>query len=418
QLNSSFSSRRSITGLLRQHLPHSRIIVLVAGAVVGLASVISGCATGPHPDESAWLADRNRTPIFAEDVFQPRRTVPEIDEFLALTPEQQSRFLDFFHDRSNAHLQPNQRVHEFLVQNLSDVEFGSNTLSAAQTIERQLGNCMSLALVTTAYARLGGVEAGWQLSPARPLYSSEGSVIYSADHIQTRLFSPAWKPGDDTYDPNAPLRSYLLIDYFTDQPPRRGLPLRENQMIALVYQNLGVEALAEGRVEDSFWLLREALEHDPRNGQIYNSMAVLHRRAGQEEVAEQLFAHALKLAGEDLLILRNLRRMMLAQGRDQEAERLHERIQALPDPDPYPKLAQGDQALREGRLDDALRHYRQARRIAPYLHEIDQRMAQVYLETGNIGRAQREFRRAHDNAIADADRRQYQAKLKVLREQL
>lgn len=350
------------------------------------------------------------------DLFGPRREVPEMDELLALSPEQQQQFLDFFHARQNIRLPPNRRLHEFLLRHLSEVEFGAKTLSVAETIERQLGNCMSLALVTTAYARLGGVEIGWQLSPARPLYSSEGTVIYSADHIQTRLFSMDSTLGVGEYDASAPLRTYLLIDYFTDQRPRRGRSLRENQMIALVYQNLGVEAVSEDRLSDSFWLLQEALRHDPRNGQIYNALAVLHRRAGDPDLAEKLFLYALNLTGEELLILRNLKRLMLAQGRDQDALQVQQRIDALPDLDPYPVLARGDEAFRQGRLDEALASYREARRIAPYLHEVDQRLAMVYLEQGELRRAQRELRRARDNALAEPDRRQYQAMLQGLQE--
>lgn len=355
-------------------------------------------------------------PEMAQELFQPARRVPRFDELLALTLPQKQQFLDFYHDHDQARMQPHYRINEYLTQHLSGVEFGNRTLPVAETVERELGNCMSLALVTTAYARLAGVDVGWQLSPAQPYYSSQGTVIYSADHIQTRLFSPPYGKKKGFSNANAPLRSYLLIDYFTDERPRRGSALRENQMIALVYQNLGVEAMSEGRLADSYWLLREALEHDPRNGHTYNALGVLHRRAGADELAEGLLRHALTLAGEELLILRNLRRLMLSLGRSEEAEALQQRILALPDPDPYPALVRGDKAFHQGKLDEALASYREARRIAPYLHEVDQRIAQVYLERGDLRRAKRELQRARDNAIAVTDRRQYQTKLQGLRE--
>ncbi len=411
-----FKNARSTSARVRR-LRNGRGASLNALLILVWPLIIGGCGLSPRQAENPTAPlDRDAMPEMARELFEPEREVARFDELLELTPPQQQQFLAFYHDRDQARMQPHYRINQYLKQRLSGIEFGTRTLPVAETVGRELGNCMSLALVTTAYARLVGVDIGWQLSPARPYYSSQGTVIYSADHIQTRLFAPPYGKSKGFSNANAPLRSYLLIDYFTDERPRRGPTLRENQMIALVYQNLGVEAMSEGRLADSYWLLREALEHDPRSGHTYNTLGVLHRRAGADELAEGLLRHALTLAGEELLILRNLRRLLLSQGRTEEAEQLQQRILALPDPDPYPALARGDQALRAGRLEQALASYREARRIAPYLHEVDQRMAQVYLEQGDLRRARRELQRARDNAIAGTDRRQYQAKLQSLQE--
>ncbi|MBL37532.1 MAG: hypothetical protein CMP07_03905 [Xanthomonadales bacterium] len=384
------------------------IPMLFAAAVFLLA----GCA-GQSPRQIQRDALLDRAPALNETLFGDPVAVPGFAEMVALTPAQQADFRRFFKSGVNSRHEPHQRVFEYLTRRLGDTDFQHRTLPASTTIDTRSGNCMSLALVTTAFARLADVEIGWQLADADPVYSSEGSVIYSADHIQTLLYRPSLSHNSISV---AFGRPYLLVDYYTDNSPGTGTLLSEPEMIALVYQNLAVEALADGRLEESFWLLRAALAHDAANSNLYNALAVVHRRAGDTRTAERLYRFALDEFGDRLIILRNYRRLLLAENRIDDADRVERRIMVLPDPDPYPLLGLGDEAADEGKSDAALAYYRRAAEVAPYLHEVYLKMARIHTARGDLKRAERALRKARDRAWAESDQQRYQAKLMALGE--
>lgn len=395
-------------GSFRTPVPAWRLVVLAAT----LAYLVAGCAS-----QSTRLVERQaiaqRAPALNVALFEPSPPVPEFADMIALTQEQKAEFLRFFNSGVNSRYEAHQRVFEYLTRRLGDTRFLYRTLPASTTVASRSGNCMSLALVTTAYARLAGIDVGWQLADADPMYSSEGSVVYSADHIQTRLYRPRHSHNSISVTFERP---YLLIDYYTDNAPGSGQPLTESEMIALVYQNLGIEAMAEGQLKNAFWSLRAALEYDSVNANLYNSMAVLHRRAGDSRTAERLYRFALDEFGDQLIILRNYRKLLLADNRFKEADQLERRIMVLPDPDPYPLLSLGDEAAEAGNADVALAWYRRAAEVAPYLHEVYFRMARIHTERGDLKRAERALQKARDNAWADSDQERYQAKLTTLNE--
>lgn len=395
-------------GRAKPRPPVRRISVLLVAAV----ALLAGCA-GPSPREVQRDALLARAPALNVPLFGEPVPVPEFSELVALTPEQQADFRRFFLSGINSRYEPHQRVYEYLTRRLGDTDFQQRTLSASTTIETRSGNCMSLALVTTAFARLADIEIGWQLADADPVYSSEGSVIYSADHIQTRLYRPEFSLTSHSV---AFGRPYLLVDYYTDNAPSAGTVLSETEMIALVYQNLAVEALADDRLDESFWHLRAALEYDPANSNLYNTLAVVHRRAGDSRTAEALYRFALDEFGDRLIILRNYRKLLLAENRVEDADRLERRIMVLPDPDPYPLLGLADEAADQGKPDVALAYYKRAAEVAPYLHEVYLKMARIHMQQGDLKRAERALRKARDNAWADSDQQRYQAKLMALGE--
>jgi len=380
--------------------------------VIALVVFMAGCASQP-PRQVQYDALLDRAPAFNESLFGVPGHVPDFAEMTALTPQQESEFRRFFDAGVNSRHEPHKRVYEYLTRRLGNTRFLHRTLSASETVETRSGNCMSLALVTTAFARLADVDISWQLANADPVYSSEGSVIYSADHIQTLLFRTELTHNSMSV---AFGRPYILVDYYTDYAPHSGEPLTESEMAALVYQNLAIEALAEGRLGQSFWLLRAGLQYDPANANIYNALAVVHRRAGDAQTAERLYRFALDEFGDQLIVLRNYRKLLLAQNRAEDADQLERRIMLLPDPDPYPLLGLGDEASENGDTGVALAYYQRAAEVAPYLHEVYLKIASIHTARGDLKRAQRALRKARDKAWAESDQDRYQAKLMALGE--
>lgn len=341
-----------------------------------VAALAVGCASPSRTQHDAGQEShiRLQAPTALVHLFGDADAVVPFSDLVGLTPIQEQEFLDWFHAAHRSHVPPHHRVAEYLQNRLKGVLFDHQTLGAADTLIEGKGNCVSLALVTTAVARLAGIENDWRLTMNNPIYSADGSLVFSSNHVHTRLFDPSYspQPGQITL-----VRPMVVVDYFTDQPSLfGGRTLNEPEMIALVYQNLAAEALGRRDLASSLQLALTGLGHDPDNAELYNLLGVLHQRQEALSEAESFFRHSLAL-DRQLSTLRNLEALLLRMERPEEARRISRQIQAMPDSDPFPFIQLGDRAFADGRLNTARRYYRQAHELAPYLPKLRYRIAML-----------------------------------------
>ncbi|HEX5754828.1 MAG TPA: tetratricopeptide repeat protein, partial [Arenimonas sp.] len=179
---------------------------------------------------------------------------------------------------------------------------------------------------------------------------------------------------------------------------------------SMFYTNLAGEAMAENRYREAFWLLKAALEQDPAHVGALNSLAVLHRRTGNEATAEAIYRHALDRYGDTPNLLSNYRALLLMQGREAEVADLDRRLALLPIRNPFDLVELGNYAYFQGRHQEALDFYEQAQAEAPYLHEVYWRQAVVYHSLGKLERAEKLLMTAATTAARTSDKRLYQAK--------
>lgn len=392
----------------------SSIIRIGRVGIVVSTLVLAACSAPSQKPTIAVVAANKQAespPGSRPALFGDPAGIPSFEDMIRLSPAQQRAFLQFYDGPAQREFEPHQRVANYLEERLDDVVLGRRTLGARETLQRRQGNCLSLALVTMAIAELVDVESEWVLSTTNPVYSSEGSVIYSADHVHSRLYDPTYRPTPGIL---MLLRPHVLIDYFTDRPALGGRTLPPEQSAALTFQNLAAEALARGDAATSFALASAGLAHDPVSARLYNLLGVLHRRAGALGVAERFFLHSLALSGDELVTLRNLHRLLAEQGRNAGVRRLHARILSLPDPDPYPLTRMGDAALSADEHAVARDFYRRARQVAPYLHEVYWKLSLAELEMGHETNAKRAVSRAMELARSAGKRDFYEARLERL----
>lgn len=383
-------------------------VLVVAG--VGLMLLLGACSTAPPRGQM--LSDIPvRAPPLRPDLFGAPLQVPRVEALHTLTAAQQAEFLAYFSDPMRAGQKPHERIYGYLEHRLADFTYHAKTLAAADALEQSQGNCLSLALVTTALAELGGVSYGFQRIRNRPVYESRQDFVMVADHLRTRLYDPTFVP-----DPARGVltRPYIEVDYFPERGQRYGGQVARDEVTAMYYINLAGEALIDGALSRGYWLLDAALAHAPDNPAALNSMAVLHRRAGDARAAEALYEYVLAVHGDSLLPLGNLQNLLREQGRLEEVALLDARIRQLPDRDPYRLVEFGVQAYAHGRLQEALDYYGQALDAAPYMHEIYWRQATVYHAMGQQRRADALLQQAHDMAPRVSDRNRYQAKRHAL----
>ena len=283
---------------------------------------------------------------------------------------------------------------------------------AVETLDSAAGNCLSLAILTTALAQLVDVDTGYQLVDSTPVFERRGSVISRGIHVRSILYDPTWQV---VKGETARRRPGIRFDYFTDDTEQARLigNLSYDAYVAMYYSNVAGEAMANGDLDGAFWYSLEALEQDPKNAIALNTLAVVHRRAGDVETAERLYERGVETFPENATLLRNYHKVLKSQNRHREARSIMRTLAKLDDQNPFNWVNAGRGALADGNYRESLWYFRQALRIAPYLHEAYALMAVAHLKMGDAERGRRKLQQALDNAQRQHVRSLYQAKLSM-----
>ncbi|HET6628372.1 MAG TPA: tetratricopeptide repeat protein [Woeseiaceae bacterium] len=381
--------------------------LLLTGAMLWLA----GCAAVPPVAPPAHI----HPIVFADPgQFGTRPEIPTPDEIHALTEAQREAFRDYLDAHENSKVPLHRRVYEYLEQVTQDFNYQGDTFMAADALALGRGNCLSLAILTTALAQLAGVDIGYQLVDDIPVYQLTGQLVKRGVHVRSILYaSRAKQDGVVLFS-----RPGIVVDYFPIGGSRFVGNLGEHGYVAMYYRNIAVEALEREDYRSAYWYAVESLQFAPENSAGLNLLAVVYGRAGDERKAEAIYRYGLQVADNQLGLLKNYRSLLLRTGRDAEAHAIEERLARMDDPSPlhWLELARSAYQDREYRL--AIGYYGRALELAPYLHEGYLGLARAYYEAGELERAERALKDALENAFRSSTRSLYQAKLQALNEEM
>lgn len=389
-----------------------RLWLVIALAVF----LVSGCTTHQTQpqvaDQPTPLADSTRPALtFNSGLFgDPPDIIPVADIF-QLSDEQQADFKQYFENPILQNTPAHERVFTYLRDITMYFNYQGNTFTAEQALLNASGNCLSLAILTTALANLAGVETAYQLVDSTPVFESHRDIVYRGQHVRTKLFQVDDEHGESKFVLG---RNGLLIDYFPTRSARFVANISEAEYIAMYYNNLASEAIVQGDHDTAFWLLLKTLELTPDAAGAINSMAVIHRRAGDLGKAEEIFEYGITHLDNKVGLLRNYRVLLEQQGRHEEVARINRKLAQIDDPNPFDWLRAGHNAYSDGDFREAVLFYGKAAKIAPYLHESYAGMAKAYYMTGDYDGAEQAFRIALEKSQRLSTRSMYEAKLLAL----
>jgi tetratricopeptide (TPR) repeat protein len=328
-----------------------------------------------------------------------------------LREAQKRNFLEYFNDPAQQQTLPHERIYDYLLLTTSDFDFHSDTRTAVQALDSASGNCLSLAILTTALANLANVDAGYQLVDSTPVFERRGNVVSKGIHVRSILYDPTWQPEHE----NVALtkRPGIRFDYFPEDTDRARLigNLSAAAYVAMYYSNVAGEAIAAGDINSAYWYLRESLDLNPENAIALNMLAIVYRRAGDEMMAEQIYRYGIDVLPDNASFLRNYHFLLKSQGRNAEAKSIRQSLSRLDDSNPFNWVNAGRSALANGEYREAIKYLKQALSFAPYLHEAHALIAVAHLKMGDKKRGKRELKNALENANRESTRSLYQAKL-------
>lgn len=355
---------------------HPPMLAVQLGRALLLAccALLAGCAATTTPSfDSAEYLRRQIDPgsgLAAAAVSIPFELAPE------LAAEAGQKLKPSGDDRERA-----AKVIDFVFHGL-DLQYAIEpTRDADGTFRQRSGNCLSFVNLFVALARQIRLSPFYVEVEDYQRWNHRQGMVISQGHIVAGLYI-----GGDlkTYD----FMPYRVKSY------REFRPIDDLTATAHYYNNLGAEALLDGRDEDAGRYLEIAGRIDPKFVKGTNNLGVLHARRGEHETAIGLFRGALEIEPDNVPLLSNLARAYQRTGRAAEAEQILASIEGVHHSNPFFYVYRADLALARGDHLGALELLRQALALDSESPEVHLGLTRVYVAAGEIEKAKHHLQRA------------------------
>ena len=371
---------------------------------------LAACATAPVPTTKAPQA------LFQDQLFAAPSERVTADDLFAMSDEMK-RFVDT-EVAPDAHLKGNrQALFDSLyikggVQPRLRVTYdGTATRNAADTFAAHNGNCLSLVIMTAAFAKSMNLAVRYQSVYVDDALGRSGDIYMFVGHVNLILGMRALDVALGRYGGDE-----KIIDFL---PPieTRGVQAREipePTIVAMYMNNRAAEALARGRLDDAYAWAKAAIDRDPEFASAYNTLGVIYHRHGNLADAERAFVYALDRQPQNVHAMSNLTRALNDEGRVAEAQEWKRKLDRI-EPNPaFAYYTRGIKAMQAGNFKLARDLFAKEVDRAPYFHEFRYWLAAAYVNLGETGEARKQLALAIEFSTTRNDYDLYSAKLAKL----
>jgi Tfp pilus assembly protein PilF len=382
----------------------------LASLLIAVPLLLAGCA-GIAPQHSA------PPPLFADASFKPPSEPIGAQNLFTLSPAMRA----YIHSPAfEAHLR-NKGLERGLIDALyskTDLKLeydSSRTRTAAETYAARAGNCLSLVVMTAAFARELGMTVHFRSVMADETWSRDGGIYLVASHVNIALGHR--RASSLLYDETS--EHELVVDFLPppDASRLRSRQLEEEDIVALYLNNRAAESLVQGKIDDAYWWARAAVATNPPNAIAYNTLGVIYQRHGDLVMAERALRTALEREPESIVVMQNLGPLLAATGRKAEAAEMARRVASIEPVPPFQYFDKGMVALKQGDYDTARKLFEREVKRAPYYDEFHFWLAVALLRLGEAKAARDQLAQAIDTSTKSDTRQLYSAKLAHLRRQ-
>lgn len=286
------------------------------------------------------------------------------------------------------------------------------TRNAAQAFAARTGNCLSLVIMTAAFAKEMDLPVQYQNVFVEETWSRSGGMYFSSEHVNLSLGS---RPVDTRSSRD---ENYLMTIDFLPQQEIRGQRARvigEDTIIAMYMNNRAAETLASGQTNQAYWWAREAIRQAPRFLSAYNTLGVIYRRHGNLPQAEQILRQVLEREPDNTDVMSNLALVLHDLGRVEEAQRLTRKLAQIQPHPPFYFFNLGLTAMHDGDYRTAQELFLKEVKRAAYYHEFHYWLASAYFNLGETRLASEHLHIAMENSATRSEHDLYAAKLDRIR---
>ena len=373
-------------------------------AIVIVVLALAGCASAPPQapqgiEHDALFAPPSQ-PVSAADVFA---VSPEMKAFIGsdiarlvhLKGTRRGLF-EALRDRAGLSLEYDSAV----------------TRNAREAFAARKGNCLSLVIMTAAFAKEMGLPVRFQNVFTDETWSRNGSFYLSIGHVNVVIGGTHVEPGYGHYDIDA-----MIVDFLPPADVRslRSWVIDESTIVAMYMNNRAVEAVMAGNVDDAYWWAREAVRQDPHFLGAANTLGVVYRAHGNLAEAERALDYVLALEPDNTTALANLVTLQKQRGDVAKAQQTAARLARIEPTPPFAYFERGIAAMKAGDYRLARDMFTREVDRAAYYHEFRFWLALAYLGLGQTDQARANMTIAIENSPTNGDRELYAAKLARMR---
>jgi Tfp pilus assembly protein PilF len=306
------------------------------------------------------------------------------EEIFTLNKDQEAEFLAFHKNKLALGGKSHDIVYEFIAEYFSDFTYYGDTLIAKEVYRLRRGNCMSLAILTTALSNLVGLEYDYREVNSLPVFEKHNNLILSGSHVQVLIYDPTFIPGQNIIYFSKP---GVVIDYFPQSSNIASKKVSYKSFLAMYYINISSFSLVDGNTDKAFVYAKKAYSIAPDNLTITNLMALLHKRKGDLVTAEKIYEIAKATGGVNINLLSNYQVLLKTVGKYQQAELIEQELEQLDDLNPYRWLEQAMLSEKKTQYRSAERKYLKVIAMAPYVTQAYFGLYDIYLKQKRFSKA-------------------------------
>ena len=332
------------------------------------------------------------------------------EDIFALTPSQRMRFLNYFNAHQNQSIRPHVRVANYIQEFSTGFNFQGDTLTARDAFEQRTGNCLSLAILSTAFVKEAGLRFQYNRINSAPTYQEYKNVQLVSTHVNLTIMDIPQTTGDYW------LSNAITIDYFRTKDSFVSKVVSSDELMVMYWNNLASEAVIAGHIDLAFSYALQANTIDPLYPETLNLMAILYNRKGHSEYAYLVYDFMDKNNLVSFSAIDNFATMLVNAGDTKRAALLRSKIQHIIDDNPYTWLSRGIAQFEKGEYKLAESYLLKSSNYGPYLHEPLYNLAKLYVKQNRFKAARSALQKAKELAYVTDDERRYQAKIHSLNE--
>ncbi len=376
--------------------------------LLGCVLLLAGCA-GVPPQVKA------PPDIFNDSLFVAPLQRPDVSTLFTLTPAMKRYLAERIAPSARRKGPQMALIDALYTQGELRLEYDArSTRTAAEAFDARMGNCLSLVIMTAAFAQEMGLIVRYQDVLGVPAIERDGEFTFVVGHVNLALSA-----GLSAARPGLAEQSWLIVDFLPGQDlgRQRTLPLAQQRIAAMFMNNRAAEALAQGRVDEAYWWLRGAAAQDPGFANTYNALGVVYRHRGALAQAERALLAARAMDPDNEHVANNLAGVRLALGRPADAGVLVAGVDQ-PAVSRASRFDAARQALDAGQAQQALILLTGELALTPRHAELHHWLAVAYARLGDARNARLHLELAADYSGVGGQHALYAGKLERLKVQL
>ena len=261
-----------------------------------LVATLAGCATPFVPPAPASLLQ--------DAQFAPPPERPDAQRLFALSPAMQAYAAGELASKLRQRGPLHGLVDALYERRGLQLEYDSlRTRTAAEAFEARAGNCLSLVLMTAAFAKAIDLQVSYRRIGVDAQWRRVGDVYLASGHVNLEL-SPAVRSSRAASSQQEALTiGFLPPAQFGAWPVEE---IDEARIVSTYMNNRAAKTLAQGQIDQAYWWAREALLQAPaelalgRAARAREHLRLAHELSTSPAEAARLADKLARLAGPRL----------------------------------------------------------------------------------------------------------------------